>query len=113
MKPPHGKPGALARGLLLFRREQGLSQEKFALRAGIGSQTVKRYELGAAAPSDSTLDAVAAGFGVRPSELLLKCARLVVGEEKRSPCLVCGAAPNPEGRRDHLPACSGAKFDAG
>lgn len=105
MKPPDGKPGPIARGLLLFRREHGLSQDRFAARVGIGPITVKRYEVGSAAPSDSTLEAVAAGFSVKPSELLLKLARLVVGEEKRSPCLGCGAAPDPEGRREHLDGC--------
>ena len=109
--PTKGKPGPLARGLLLYRRELGLSQDAFAERCSIGPATVKRYELGTAAPSDSTLATVAHAFALKPSELLLKCARLVVGEEKRSPCPSCGAMPDPiTGKREHVAVCSRQDF---
>lgn len=76
--------GALATGLLLYRRELGISQEKFAAAAGLGVASVKRWETGKQAPGDAVLTAVAAGFGMRPSELLVKLARMCAAEEKRS-----------------------------
>jgi len=52
-----------------IRREQGMTVEALAFKAGLASATVYRAERGIGTPSDETLDALAAVLKVGVSEL--------------------------------------------
>lgn len=56
--------------VLQLRTAQGLSREVVAVRAGIGSATVRRIEEGTHDTRIGTLEALAAALGVTASDLL-------------------------------------------
>lgn len=68
---PNGTLGAKLKAL---RHEQGLSREVVAVRAGLGSATVRRIENGEHDPRLGTLQAIAAVLGTTASDLLGEAA---------------------------------------
>ncbi len=72
---------AVAFGTVLrrLRKSAGLTQEQLALEAGVQRKYVSLMELGAKAPSLSTVLKIAAGLHVEPGKVVL----LTVEEIKR------------------------------
>jgi transcriptional regulator with XRE-family HTH domain len=60
---------AFAENLKRLRREKYMSQDELARLAGVGRQTIYRYERGAVAPLGRTVRALAKALGVEPQEL--------------------------------------------
>jgi transcriptional regulator with XRE-family HTH domain len=61
---------ALGAAMRSARRERGHTQEGFAALAGVSSRHYGRLERGEFAASVTVLAKIAAGLGMRPSELL-------------------------------------------
>jgi transcriptional regulator with XRE-family HTH domain len=86
-----GEPAAVKRAapsretfgknLKRLRQERGLSQEEFALLAGISRAYIGSLERGAKASTLDTVDRAAIVLGVHPSELLV--ARTINKEARR------------------------------
>lgn len=53
-----------------FRQQRGLSQEQLAGRAGINTNTIRKYELGTRKPKLEQLKKIAGGLGISVIEFL-------------------------------------------
>jgi transcriptional regulator with XRE-family HTH domain len=78
--PLAGALGAVVRDL---RRSAGHTQDSFAIIADIHRAYIGAIERGEISVSLSTLDALANGFGVRPSELLAKAEAMLDSKGRR------------------------------
>lgn len=72
MRPDSELLAHFASNLLRLRRERGLSQEELAHRSGIDRTFVSGCERLVRNPTVTTLEKIARGLGVDPTELLGK-----------------------------------------
>lgn len=92
--------GRLIRGL---RRERGVSQEKLAELSGCDRSYLSFLERGINSPSLSMIFQLAAGLGIRPSQLLVSVEAAIEDEEPLSSASgapsISNPAPDPGARR--------------
>ena len=66
-----------------LRKQRKLSQETFAFECGLNRQFISLMELGQRAPSIETIYKVAAGLGLRGSELLAHVEAQISAKPKK------------------------------
>ena len=92
----HMDPARFARAIAAARKHLGESQTDFAQRFGVGRQTVARWEVGAAFPSELTRASIGDGMDEVPPALRVEI-ETALGGEPPPPLLVApvSAAPQP------------------
>lgn len=87
----------LGKNIVARRKEMGLTQERLAELLGVDTETISRFERGAAAPSLATLEALSLKLEVTIAELLNEDAPEPIAEAQMITSLMRGLKTKEKG----------------
>ncbi len=87
----------LARNIVARRKELGLTQERLAEQLGVDTETISRFERGAAAPSLATLEALSIELEVTIADLLNETGPAPIAEAQLVTSLMRGLKAKEKG----------------
>lgn len=87
----------LGRNIVARRKELGLTQERLAEMLGVDTETISRFERGAAAPSLATLEALSQQLEVTIADLLSEVGPAPIAEAQIVTSLMRGLKAKEKG----------------